>query len=123
MWVNQIKSNLYATPPLLSPLFFISGVASPRLPFPTTIWTLMPSLLMTSAQVFFTEVLVICSWSEFFPHLPVFVIRGLLLVSIAHLLLAFSFFLFFYTAFPSTVFYLSHSARVVVVGASGRVVS
>jgi hypothetical protein len=66
--------SLHAAPPLLSPRFFVSGVISPRLLFPCTIWTLMPPLLMTSAQVFFTEVLVICSWWEFFPRPRVFVI-------------------------------------------------
>jgi hypothetical protein len=41
--------SLCTAPPLLSPLFFIGGVVSPRLPFPSTIWTLIPPLLMTSA--------------------------------------------------------------------------
>jgi hypothetical protein len=112
--------SLRAAPPLLSPRFFVGGVASPRLPFPSTIWTLMPPLLTTSAQVFFAEVLVVRDWWEFFPRPPVFVVGDLLLVSIGCLLSACSFLLFFCAAFPSTVFCPSLSAGAVVVGASGR---
>jgi hypothetical protein len=115
--------SLRTAPPLLSPRFFVGGVASPRLPFPSTVWTLMPPLLMTSAQVFFIEVLVVRGWCEFFPRPPVLIVRGLLLVSITHLLLVFSFLLFFCMAFPSTIFHPSFSTRAVVVGVSGSMVS
>jgi hypothetical protein len=115
--------SLHAAPPLLSPLLFISGVASSRLPFPSTIWTLIPPLLTTSAQVFLAEGVFVHGWWVFFP-LPPFVIFGVwLVVVVARLLSALSFLLFFCTAFPSTVFYPSFSAGAVVVGASGRVVS
>jgi hypothetical protein len=119
----SLLPSLCAALPLRSPLFLISGVANLRLLFPSTIWILMPPLLMTSAQVFFAEVSIIHGWWEFFPYPPVFIIGGLLLVSVAHLLSAFSFLLFFCAALPSTVFHLSFSARAVVVGASGSVVS
>jgi hypothetical protein len=67
--------SLHAAPPLLSPLFLIGGVASPRLPFPSTICTLIPPLLMTSAQVFLAEVVFVRGWCVFFP-LPPFVVFG-----------------------------------------------
>jgi hypothetical protein len=54
-------ASLYTTLPCLSPLFFIC-VASPRLLFPSTIWTLMPPALMTSAYVFSVEVVFGHSW-------------------------------------------------------------
>jgi hypothetical protein len=115
--------NLHATPLLLSPLFFISGVASPRLPFPSTIWTLIPPLLMTSAQVFFAEGVVGFGWWVFFPLPPVFIFGVFFAVVAARSLMAFSFLLFFHASFPSTVFHPSFATRAVVVGVSGRVVS
>jgi hypothetical protein len=115
--------SLRTAPPLLSPLLFVGGVASPRLPFPSTIWTLIPPLLTTSAQVFFAEGVVGFGWWVFFPLPPFFVFGVLLAVVAAHSLSAFSFLLLFCAAFPSTVFHPSFSAGAVVVGASGRVVS
>jgi hypothetical protein len=100
---TPLFTSLRATPPCLSPLGFI-GVASPRLPFPSTIWTLIPLFLMTSAHVFFAEVLVSHGWWEFFPHPLFFVIGGLSLVSIAHFLPASSVLFFLFVTFPSTVF-------------------
>jgi hypothetical protein len=96
--------SLRAAPPLLSPLFFVGGVASPRLPFPSTIWTLIPPLLTTSAQVFLAEGVFVHGWWIFFA-LPPFVVFGVwLAVVAAHLLSALSVLLFFCAAFPSTVF-------------------
>jgi hypothetical protein len=74
--------SLRAAPPLLSPLFFVGGVASPRLPFPSTIWTLIPPLLTTSAPVFFAEGVVGFGWWVFLP-LPPFFILGVLLAVVA----------------------------------------
>jgi hypothetical protein len=54
-------ASLCAAPPHLSPLLAI-GFVSLRLPFPSTIWTLIPLLLMTSAQVFLAEGVFIHSW-------------------------------------------------------------
>jgi hypothetical protein len=68
--------SLHAGPPLLSPLFFVGDVASPRLPFPSPIWTLIPPLLMTSAQVFFAEGVFVRGWWVVFPRPPVFVVGG-----------------------------------------------
>jgi hypothetical protein len=119
---SSFFASLHATPPLLSPLLAI-GVVSPRLPFPSTIWTLIPPLLMTSAQVFLAEGVFVHGWWVFFP-LPLFFIVGVLFAVVAACLLsALSFLLFFCVAFPSTVFHLPLSTGAVVVGVSGRVVS
>jgi hypothetical protein len=48
---SPLFAILHTAPPCLSPLIFI-GVVNPRLPFPSTIWTLNPLALMTSAHVF-----------------------------------------------------------------------
>jgi hypothetical protein len=61
-----------AAPPRLSPLLAV-GVVSPRLPFPSTIWTLIPPLLMTSTQVFLVEGVFVRGWWVFFPLPPFFV--------------------------------------------------
>jgi hypothetical protein len=114
--------SLRAAPPHLSPLLVI-GVVSPRLPFPSTIWTLIPPLLTTSAQVFLAEGVFVRGWWVFLPLPRFFVVGVLFVVVTARLLSALSFLLFFCAAFPSTVFHLSFSAGAVVVGASGRVVS
>jgi hypothetical protein len=96
---------------------------SPRLPFPSTIWTLIPLLLTTSAQVFLAEGVFVWGWWVFLP-LPPFVIVGVMFAVVAaRLLSALSFLLFFYIAFPSTVFHPSFSTGAVVVGSLGRVVS
>jgi hypothetical protein len=50
-------ASLHATPPCITPLIF-TGIVSPRLPFPSTIWTLIPLLLTTSAYIIFVELLV-----------------------------------------------------------------
>jgi hypothetical protein len=65
--------SLHAAPPCLSPLLVASCV-SPRLPFPSTIWTLIPALLTTSAEVFLAEGVLIRGWWVFFPCPPFFVI-------------------------------------------------
>jgi hypothetical protein len=114
--------SLRATPPRLSPLLVV-GVVSPRLPFASTIWTLIPPLLTTSAQVFLVEGAFVQGWWVFFPLLPFFIVGVLLAVVDARLLSAFSFLLFLSVAFAFTVFHLSFSTGAVVVGASGRVVS
>jgi hypothetical protein len=59
-------ASLRAAPPHLSPLLVV-GVVSPRLPFPSTIWTLIPPLLTTSAQVFLAEGMFFRGWWVFFP--------------------------------------------------------
>jgi hypothetical protein len=110
-----IKSNQ------ISPLFFVS-VVSPRLLFPSTIWTLIPPALTTSAHVFVGGVLVFSAWWGFFPHPPFYVVGGLPFGSVERFLSAFSFFFFLCVAFPSTVFYPSVSTGAVA-GASGRGVS
>jgi hypothetical protein len=115
-------ASLCAAPPRLSPLLAI-GVVSPRLPFPSTIWTLIPPLLMTSAQVFFTEGVFVHGWWVFFPLPPVFFVGVLFMVIAAYLLSALSSLLFFCVAFPSTVFHPPLSTGAVVVGVLGRVVS
>jgi hypothetical protein len=119
---SSFFASLCAAPPRLSPLLVL-GVVSPRLPFPSTISTLIPPFLMTSAQVFLAEGVFSHGWWVFFP-LPPFIVLGVLLAVVAaRLLSAFSFFLFFCVAFPCTVFHPSFSAWAVVVGASGIVVS
>jgi hypothetical protein len=115
-------ASLHTAPPCLSPLLAI-GVVSLRLPFPSTIWTSIPPLLMTSAQVFFAEGVFIHGWWVFFPLPPVFFIGVLFVVIIAYLLSALPFLLFFCMAFPSTVFHPPLSTGAVVVGVLGRVVS
>jgi hypothetical protein len=106
---------LHPSPPIFKPFF--------RLYFPSTIWTLIPPLLTTSAQVFSAEGVFVRGWWAFLP-LPPFIIFGVwLAVVAARLLSALSFLLFFCAAFPSTVFHPSFSTGAVVVGASGRVVS
>jgi hypothetical protein len=100
--------SLRAAPPRLCPLLVV-GVVSPRLPFPSTILTLIPPLLTTSAQVFLAEAVLVCGWWVFFPLPPFFILGVLLVVVAAHLLSALSFFLFVCIAFPSTVFHLSFS--------------
>jgi hypothetical protein len=114
--------SLRAAPPHLSPVL-VAGVVSPRLPFPSTILTLIPPLLTTSAQVFLVEGVFVHGWWVFFPLPPFFVVGVLFAVVAARLLSALSFLLFVCLAFPSTVFYPSFTAGAVVVGASGRVVS
>jgi hypothetical protein len=115
-------ASLRATPPCLSPRLVVD-VVSPRLAFPSTIWTLMPPLLMTSVQVFLAEGVFVRGWWVFFP-LPPFVVLGVLLAVVAaRLLSALSFLLFFCAAFPFTVCHPSFSAGAVAVGASGIVVS
>jgi hypothetical protein len=113
--------SLRATPPRHSPLLII-GVVSPRWPFPSTIWTLIPPLLMTSAHVFLVEVVFGCGWWEFFPCPPFFVVGVLSCISFAHILSASVLFFFLCVAFPSTVFHPSISTGAVT-GASGRGVS
>jgi hypothetical protein len=114
--------SLRAVPPHLSPLHIVIGVANPRLLFPSTIWTLMPLLFMTSAQVFFAEGIFCWGWWVFFP-LPLFFVIGILLsIVIICLWAAFLLFLFLCIAFPCTIFYSLFPAGAVV-GASGRVVS
>jgi hypothetical protein len=110
--------SLLAAPPHLSPLIFVS-VVSPRLPFPGTIWTLIRTLLMTSAHVFLLEVLLGCGWWEFFPCPPFFVTGVLPFISFTLFLSASAVFFFLCVAFPSTVFHPSVSTGVVV-GALGR---
>jgi hypothetical protein len=78
---------------------------------------------MTSAQVFLAEAVFVHGWWVFCPHPPVFIIRVLFVVVAAHLLLALLFLLFFYVAFPSTVFHPPLSTGAVVLGTSGRVMS
>jgi hypothetical protein len=114
---SHLFASLHAAPPHLSPLIFV-GVVSPRLPFPSSIWTLMPPLLMTSAHVFFVGVLFSHSWWEFFPHPPFFVVGGLSLISVTHFLPTCSFFFFLGVPFPSTVLQPSVSTGVVA-GALG----
>jgi hypothetical protein len=46
---SPLFASLYAAPPHLSPLIFV-GVVSPTLPFPSTIWILIPPVLTTSAR-------------------------------------------------------------------------
>jgi hypothetical protein len=82
--------SLRAAPPLLSPLFFVGGVASPRLPFPSTIWPLIPPLLMTSAHVFLAEGVFVHGWWVFFPLPPVVIFGVWLVVVVARLLSALS---------------------------------
>jgi hypothetical protein len=65
--------SLHAAPPRLSPLL-VFGVVSPRLPFPSTIWTLIPPLLTTSTQVFLAEGVFVRGWWVFLPLPPVFVV-------------------------------------------------
>jgi hypothetical protein len=118
---SPLFASLCAAPPGLSPLIFVS-VVSPRLPFPSTIWTLIAPFLMTSAHIFFAGVLFGHCWWEFFARPPFFVVGGLLRVSVARSLSAASLFLFLCIAFPSAVFQPS-VATGAVVGASGRGVS
>jgi hypothetical protein len=115
---SYLLASLHAAPPHLSPLIF-SGIVSPRLPFPSTIWTLIPLLLRISVHVFLVEIVFGHSWWEFFPCLLFFVI-GVFSCPVSVLLLsATSVFFFHCVAFPSTVFQLSVSTGVVV-GVSGR---
>jgi hypothetical protein len=79
------------------------AVVSPRFLFPSTIWTLIPPLFMTSTYAFLVEVLLACSWWEFFPYLPFFDISGLSLTSFVLVLSTSAFFFFLCVAFPSTV--------------------
>jgi hypothetical protein len=118
---TPLFTHLHAAPPRLSPLVFVS-VVSPRLPFPSTIWTLIPPVQTTSAHVFFAGVLVFIGWWGFFPCPPYCVIGGLPFVSVAHILSASAFFLCLCVALPSTVFHPSVSTGAVA-GASGRGVS
>jgi hypothetical protein len=112
--------SLHTAPPRLSPLIFIS-VVSPRLPFTSTFWMLIPPLLMTSAHVLLVEVLLGYGWWEFFPRRPFFVIR-VFSCTISVLLLSASSVSFFHCiAFPSTVFQPSVSTGAVA-GALGRAV-
>jgi hypothetical protein len=86
-------ASLRADPPYLSPLVFV-GVVSPRLQFPSTVWTLIPPVRTTSAHVFFAGVLVFIAWWGFLPR-PLFcVVGGLPIVAVARLLSASAFFLF-----------------------------
>jgi hypothetical protein len=73
--------SLHAAPPHLSPLLVV-GAVSPRLPVPSTIWILIPPLLMTSAQVFLAEGVFCQGWWVFFP-LPPFFVVGVLLAVVA----------------------------------------
>jgi hypothetical protein len=118
---SPLFASLCAAHPCLSPLVFISAV-SPRLPFPSTIWTLIPPLLTTSAHVFLVDVVLGHGWCEFFPCPPFFVLGVLLHVSFAHFLSASLFFFFLGIACPSTVVYPSVSTGAAV-GALGRGVS
>jgi hypothetical protein len=118
---TPIFASLRAAPPRLSPLIFV-GVVSPRLPFPSTIWTLIPLFLTTSAPVVFAEVLFGRGWWEFFPRAPFFVVGALLLVSYACFFSASLFRFFLCVAFPSTVVQPSVSTGVLA-GVSGRGVS
>jgi hypothetical protein len=111
---SPLFTSLHAAPPHLSPLIFVS-IASPRLPFPSTIWTLIPPFLMTSAYVFFMEVLFGHGWWEFLPCLLFFIIGGLSLISITYFLPTSSVLFFLCIAFPSTVFQLLVLIGVVVV--------
>jgi hypothetical protein len=88
--------SLRAAPPRLSPLLVV-GVVSPRLPFPSTIWMLIPPLLTISAQVFLSEGVFVRGWWVVFPLPPFFVVGVLLVVVAAHLLSAIAFLLFFCT--------------------------
>jgi hypothetical protein len=61
-------TSLLAAPPYLA-LLIVRGVVCPRLPFTSTIWTLILPLLMTSAYIILWEVLLFIGWCDFFPHL------------------------------------------------------
>jgi hypothetical protein len=98
-----LLSSLLAAPPHLAPLVFL-GVVSPRLPFPSTMWTLIPPFLMISTHIFLVEVLWGRGWWEFFPCPLFFVVGVLSLVSFAWFLSASTVFFFLYVAFPSIVF-------------------
>jgi hypothetical protein len=130
LWAIPAPSY-YASPPILaslsqpacyprrlSPLAFV-GVESPRLPFPSTMWTFIPPLLMISAHVFLVEVLFGHGWWEFFPRPPFFVIGVLSYISFTHFLSASTLFFFLCIVFPSAVFYPSISTGAVM-GVSGR---
>jgi hypothetical protein len=95
--------SLHAAPPRLSPLIFIR-VVSPRLPFPSIIWTLIPPFLMISTHVLFMEVLLGHGWCQFFPHPPCLVIRVLLFISVTRFLSASAVLFCLHTVLPCTVF-------------------
>jgi hypothetical protein len=118
---SPLFARLRAAPPRLSPLVFVD-VVSPRLPFPSTIWTLIPPFLMTSAHGFFSGGPFSRGWWEFFPRPPFFVVGVLSLVSVTRFLPASWLFRFLDVAFPSTVCQPSVT-RGAAVGASGRGVS
>jgi hypothetical protein len=95
--------SLHAAPPHLSPLIFI-GVVSPRLPFPSIIWTLIPPFLMISTHVLFMEVLLGHGWCQFFPHPPCLVIRVLLFICFTQFLSASAALFCLHVVLPCTVF-------------------